>query len=85
MNILFHKKFSKQYRKLTRIQNAVDERLSLFSQDPFHPKLNNHALIGIYQGYRGINITGDYRAVYELIDKNVAHFVDLNNHNNLYE
>ena len=53
-------------------------------EDPFNDALNNHALQGKYTGMRSINISGDLRAVYELVGKDTAYFVDLDNHNNLY-
>lgn len=60
------------------------ERIIIFSADPFHPTLNNHALTGEWTGYRSINITGDYRAVYRLVEEDLAYFVDLDTHSNLY-
>jgi len=33
---------------------------------------------------RSINITGDLRLVYEEIDEDVARFLDLDTHSNLY-
>ncbi len=52
--------------------------------DPFHPLLNNHPLAGRWTGYRSINITGDYRAIYELIEEDLAYFVTIDTHSNLY-
>lgn len=47
MKISFHKHFTKTYQKLPkRIQNKVDENLTLSVTDPFHPSLNNHKLQG---------------------------------------
>jgi len=65
LKINFTKEFTKLYRKADpKIRNAVAKRLELFSQNPFNPNLNNHPLTGNYQGYRSININGDWRAVY---------------------
>jgi len=85
LRTLFHKNFRKQYKRLTAIQKKVDERLVLFAKDPFNPVLNNHGLTGKYKGCRSINITGNFRAVYELIDDNTAYFIALNTHPNLYK
>lgn len=85
MKALFHKNFNKQYKKLRAIQSKVDERLILFSKDPFGPILNNHGLAGKYEGCRSINITGDYRAIYELVDDNIAYFIALGTHPDLYK
>ena len=85
MEIVFHKRFKKQYRKLRGSQQQIDERLVLFKQDPLAPVLNNHALTREYKGYRSINITGDLRALYEPIGKNAAFFITVDTHSNLYK
>lgn len=53
-------------------------------QDPFHEILNNHSLKGKYKGYRSINISGDYRAIYSLIKEDTAYFIALDTHSSLY-
>jgi len=48
------------------MQKKVKERISLCVQNPTNQLLNNHALTGKFQGYRSINITGDWRAIYSI-------------------
>ncbi len=65
MEIKFNKKFVKQYDKVdAKIKSLFENRLNLFLENPLHPLLNNHALQGKLNGYRSINITGDWRALY---------------------
>lgn len=65
MDIRYGKVFRKQYQKANKsIRSAFFERVQLFQTDPFHPFLHNHTLTGQYKGYRSINITGDWRALY---------------------
>ena len=85
MQILFHKNFKKQATKFKSLKTKIDQRLLLFMEDPFDPILNNHALIGEYKGYRSINITSDYRAIYEEIREGMAFFVTIDKHSNLYK
>ncbi len=86
MKILFHKEFRRRYRKLRQKEKeGVDERIALFTENPFHPLLNNHALKGEYAGYRSIDITGDIRLIYEEPAHAIAHFVLLGTHSELYE
>lgn len=85
MQVIFHKNFKKQTAKLKTLKTKIDQRLFLFIEDPFNPVLNNHPLIGKYKGYRSINITADYRAVYESINDDLALFVTLDKHSNLYK
>lgn len=89
MVIRIKRKFVKQYEKAPKnVQVAVDERIVLFRQEPFHPLLHNHRLAGSYQGYRSINITGDWRALYlerrSVTGDIVVEFKLLGTHNQLY-
>ena len=84
MKIVFHEKFKKQYKKLRPLRQKVDARLRLFVHEPFHVSLNNHALAGPYKGLRSINITGDYRAIYQLVYSDTAYFIGLDKYANLY-
>lgn len=85
MKVLFHKNFKKKYKKLSKTQTTkVDQQLVIFITQPFDPRLNNHALLGKYKGSRSINITGDLRAIYQLIKEDTAYFIEIGNHSNLY-
>lgn len=84
MIILFHRNFTKQLAKLTRqTQEAFDERSALFLENKFHPLLDNHSLCGPYKGKRSINVTGDYRAIFEQKEE-VAIFLKIGTHHELY-
>ena len=86
MKIDFHKDFEKDLDKLPqKYKEQFFERINIFSEDPFHPILNNHQLHGKLKGQHSINITGDIRAIYEQIDKNKVLFLKIDNHNNLYD
>ncbi|MFH1671450.1 MAG: type II toxin-antitoxin system mRNA interferase toxin, RelE/StbE family [Candidatus Portnoybacteria bacterium] len=85
MIVHLHKNFEKQYNKLNKkTKGRVQERLKLFSENPFDPRLNNHPLKGKYTDYRSINITGDLRAVYKFISEDECIFVVVDSHSNLY-
>ena len=85
MNIGYSKKFSKQFAKAPKkIQCAFKERLMIFMKNKFDSLLNNHQLTHEYSEYRSINITGDWRAIYEDIDDETVYFVYLATHSNLY-
>lgn len=82
----FHKSFKKQYKKApTLIRRNFDERLQIFVRDTTHSILNNHPLTGERKGEWSINITGDWRAIYEYLDDNTAVFLEINTHANLYK
>ncbi len=85
MKILFHRNFEKQYRRLReREKSRCKERLAIFLKDPFSATLNNHPLHGTYKGYRSINVAGDLRAIYKMIEPDVFLFVAVDSHSKLY-
>lgn len=78
-------RFKKQYRKLPKnIQMRVDTRIRLFTTDPFNEILRNHSLSGEYSGCRSINVTGDYRIIYEENAKGFMEFLLIGTHDELY-
>lgn len=85
MRIDYYKLFRKKYKKLPqKIRDKFNERLVKFCEDPFLPELNNHGLSGKYSGCRSINITGDIRAIFQVVADRIR-FLDIDNHNNLYK
>lgn len=85
MSINFAKTFRKQYDKADhKIKSTFDARLELFVINPFHPQLNNHVLTGKFNGYRSINITGDWRAIYSE-NRGIVIFKLLGTHSQLYK
>jgi len=79
----------KKVNKLdVRIRNRFKEKILLFSKNPNDPELNNHSLKREYQGLRSIDITNDYRVVYEEMtigENTVAYFSLLGTHKELYK
>jgi len=85
MKIFFHKNFKKKYKKLReQQQDKFEDRLRLFMVDFFHPLLNNHSLQGKRSDSRSIDVTGNLRAVFRLLDADTALFIDIDTHPNLY-
>lgn len=85
MKIILHRSFGKKYKKLRlNEKKKFKERRNLFLKNPFHPILNNHPLHGKYIGHYSINITGDLRVIYKMINDDTAFFIDLDSHTKLY-
>jgi addiction module RelE/StbE family toxin len=85
MKVVFHKRFDKMAIKLpAKVKLKAVERITLFSRNPLDPKLRNHALNTPYNGSYSINITGNYRAIYYLIDDQTAMFTHIGTHSQLY-
>lgn len=86
MHIEFHRSFKKRYKKIpARIRDRFDERLRLFELEPFNALINNHPLTGERAGEWSINVTGDWRALYEFTDSDTVIFLDIDTHSNLYK
>ncbi len=76
--------FGKNYKKLVpKVKLQFKVRRGIFLQNSSNPILNNHPLHGKYEGYNSINITGDYRAIYELVGE-VVIFIRIGTHSELF-
>ena len=83
----FSKKFEKDLRRAPlKIKITFRSRLEIFLTDKYNPILNNHALTGKYEKYNSINISGDWRAIYQEFDGGeVIYFNILGTHSKLYK
>jgi addiction module RelE/StbE family toxin len=85
MNVVFHNRFEKMAKRLSpKVKQSMVKRIELFTADPLNSQLRNHALNTPYKGSYSIDITGDYRAIYQLVDKNTALFTHIGTHSQLY-
>jgi len=86
IHILRHQRFKKDFKKLPKpVQVKSFERLRVFVRNPFDPILNSHALTGVYRGYRSINVTGDYRIIFDPLDTYTVRLMRIGTHPQLYE
>jgi len=80
--------FLKQLKKSdVRIRKAFKQRLLLFIKNPNDLELNSHSLKREYSGFRSIDITSDYRAIYKEInveDDAYIYFSSFGTHAQLY-
>lgn len=88
MKIDYSKRFIKHLKKASRkIKISFRERLNIFVFDKSERILENHKLKGKWKGFRSINVTGDWRAVYhELGGGKIewVEFVEIGTHSELY-
>jgi addiction module RelE/StbE family toxin len=85
MQYILSKRFEKDFIKLP---NATKKKaivtLEKFIVDPQNPTLRNHGLSGKWKGHFSINVTGDTRAIYFVIEDGVVRFVAIGSHSELY-
>jgi addiction module RelE/StbE family toxin len=70
-----------------RLRKSFNERIELFQQNHNNIQLNNRPLRDKYEGFRSIDITNDYRAIYEEVksgEEIIAYFFLLGTHEDLY-
>lgn len=71
-----------------RIRKSFNQKIELFKKDPNNPQLDNHELQRKYEGYRSIDITNDYRVLYEEVpsgNETIAYFSLLGTHKELFK
>ena len=87
MEIKFHQKFKKNFKKRIQPQHklveAFENRLSTFLQNQKHYLLRDHKLVGKFRDYRAFSITGDIRLVYKITDDTLFLY-DIGTHNQVY-
>lgn len=69
------------------IRKSFRERIAIFQKDHLSSELDNHRLHDKWEGYRSIDITSDWRAIYEEVkggEEPVAYFVAIGTHKELY-
>lgn len=74
-------------RQNVRIRSSFKKKILLFSKDPLYPQLHNHPLREEWAGYRSIDITNNFRAIYsEKVEgeNEVAYFIAIGTHEQLY-
>lgn len=86
MEIRFHKKFDKQFARLTPKQKElVIQKIEVFCNNPFESELKNHALRGNLKGERSFSVSCDLRVIFEEIDNYVlVMMLDIGSHNRVY-
>ena len=85
MDVVLCKNFKKKFKKLSpKIQSQFLERVGLFLNNKCHLTLNNHSVDPTYPHWRSINVSGDYRALYEEKSDNLVVFMTIGTHSELY-
>jgi addiction module RelE/StbE family toxin len=85
VTIRYSRQFVKQLAKQpVKVRQATYLRIRLFTDNPFDPLLRNHPLQGKLKGLYSINVTGDVRAIYEIIGDEIYLYQMVGTHSQLY-
>ncbi len=78
MKIYYHRTFTKAFLKLPqKLREKVKITINNFQNNPYDPKLDNHALHGKQKGQRSISVSGDLRIIF--VEKDNYEVVELTN------
>ena len=88
LNLVWDEQFLKSLKKwkikhpdlFTRLQ----DKLTLFCEEPFHVSLHTHKLSGILLGSWALSINYEYRLVFKFIDDQNALLIDIGTHDEVY-
>lgn len=75
------KKWRKKHPELV---DQFQQKLILFTNEPFHPSLRTHSLSGNLAGYWSISINYEQRLVFKFLSDTKVLLIDLGTHNEVY-
>jgi addiction module RelE/StbE family toxin len=85
MKLRYSSAFKKQYKKLPkRTREQFKKRLVLFLKDDRDAMLHIHKLAGAYDGLWSMNVSGNIRAIFDRAIPDIALFVAIGSHSELY-
>ena len=85
MQFILGRKFKRKYVKLSKkVQKKFKERKNLFLENSTHPILNIHKLSGEFEGKWSMNVTGDYRVIFDKSQTDIIIFINIGTHSELF-
>lgn len=88
MHVKFSSEVDNELKKITKkdsqLAKRVEKQLALFVQNPKHPSLRLHKLVGELENLWSISITRSVRMVY-VQGEDEAYFVDIGTHDEVYK
>jgi mRNA-degrading endonuclease YafQ of YafQ-DinJ toxin-antitoxin module len=75
------KKWRKKHPELI---GRFQEKLTLFTHEPFHPSLKTHNLSGNFAEYWAISINYEHRLIFEFLSDTKVLLINLGTHDDVY-
>lgn len=82
---LLQQKILQLNKKDKKLVVKIEKQIKLFETDPKHPSLRTHKLTGNLTNRWSVSISRGLRMVYVILDNDVAYFVDLGTHDQVYK
>ncbi len=80
----FRKAFKKKIRGNKNLEARFRNRIVIFRENPFDPKLRTHRLSGQLQGLWSFSIDYNTRVIFSFLEPNQVLFVDIGSHEEVY-
>ena len=80
----FRKAFKRKLRGNKNLEERFRNRVAIFQENPFDPKLKTHRLSGQLHGLWSFSIDYDMRVVFSFVEPGRALFVDIGTHEEVY-
>lgn len=80
----FRKAFKRKIRGNINLEARFRDRVAIFQDNPFDPKLRTHRLSGPLKGLWSFSIDYDVRVVFSFLKAEQVLFVDIGTHEEVY-
>ena len=88
VNLVWDQAFKRKYKKIFTLNIALKksfwQAMSIFSQNPFDPKLRTHKLTGKLKGLWSFSISYDCRVIFRFINDHDVLLIDIGSHDEVY-
>ena len=84
LNESFLRILKKWRKKHPELVNRFQQKLTLFTDEPFHPSLKTHSLSGNLAGYWAISINYEHRLIFKFLSDTKILLIDLGTHDDVY-
>ena len=88
VNLVWDQAFKRKYKKIftlnIELKKSFWEAMSVFSQNPFDPKLRTHKLTGKLQGLWSFSVSYNYRVIFRFINDHDVLLIDIGSHDEVY-
>ena len=84
LNESFLRILKKWRKKHPELVNRFQQKLTLFTDEPFHPSLKTYSLSGNLAGYWAISINYEHRLIFKFLSDTKVLLIDLGTHDDVY-
>lgn len=81
---LVQQKLLQLNKKDKKLVVKIEKQIKLFESNPKHPSLRTHKLTGNLANRWSISMSKGLRMVYVILKEDIAYFVDLGTHDEVY-